>query len=481
MVAARAVTASVAAVEMVRAKPTGAACIALAEVGTLIVREHIAAGLENPTKNFHRNSIDGGGALSKFRFMLKSHINSNRNGIVFPPFLASGFWPVLLLVLGLLVGPWLSVSATENDDRYFRIYGLIEQGDNLSKGGQTERAKAKYVEAEKALKELKQLYPTYNPKLVTARLTYLADKIAVLAKPPVVAMEANVISEPAAAVKAIVPGQPQVKLLEAGAEPRKVFRLQAKPMDTQKSKMTAKISMGISAPEMPGQTMKMPAINMSATVTTKSVTAEGDVNYELVIEEVGVASDSDMPPEVAEGMKSSLAAMKGLVIAGTVTDRYYTKKIEAKIPPGTDAQTREGMEQMKDSFANTEFMLPEEAIGVGAKWEIKEKAKKQGMTIDQVTRHELVSVAGDSFATKSSTTQSAANQKIPNPIMPTLKADMTKMTGSATGTSTADLTKILPSQATSDEQVEINMAINAGGKKQVMTMKTETRATLESD
>lgn len=449
--------------------------------GVAHFQEYIVAGWENPTSNFYFYSIDGGGALSKFRFMLKSHINSNRDGIVFPSFLASRFWPVLFLILGLLVGPLLSASATENDDRYFQIYGLIEQGDTLSKGGQTEKAKAKYVEAEKALKELKQLYPTYNPKLVAARLTYLADKIAVIAKPPVTAVEANTATQTAAGVKAVVSGQPQVKLLDAGAEPRKVFRIQTKAGDVQKATMTVQISMGMNAPDMPGGQIKMPAMKLKMVATTKSVSAEGDINYEMLLEDVEVVSDASVMPQMADAIKESLKGVKGLVVAGTITERGFSKKVEAKIPSGVDAQSRESLEQMKQSFANTAFLLPEEAVGVGARWEIKDKVKAQGMTIDQATKHELISVAGDVLTTKSSITQSAANQKIAYPLMPTLKVDMTKMTGTATGSTTVDVAKIMPLKMSSHDQSEVNMAMNAGGKKQMMTTKTDTNISLEGE
>jgi hypothetical protein len=139
------------------------------------------------------------------------------------------------------------------------------------------------------------------------------------------------------------------------------------------------------------------------------------------------------------------------------------------------------MEQMKQSLANATFLLPEEAIGVGARWEVKEKLKEQGMTMDQVTRQELTAIDGDALTTKMTVTQSAANQKIANPLIPALKVDMTKMTGAATGSMLFNVGKILPVKMTMDDHSEINMAINAGGKKQAMAMKTDTNVSLESE
>lgn len=412
--------------------------------------------------------------------MFKPYICSRPYGGV-SRYLTSCFWPVLLVVIGLWSGSVISAAGTENDDRYFRIYGLIEQADGLSKSGQNERAKTKYTEAEKALKELKQLYPTYNPKLVTARLTYLAEKILVLSKPAEPAGETNEVSQTSAAVKMAVPGQPQVKLLEAGAEPRKVLRLQAQAADTQKIKLVVRMKMGVVAPEMPSEMMTLPPMSLAATLTTKEVTGAGDALVEIVIDEAGVLQEAAAPAVAVKEMEQQVASLKGLIMIGTVTDRYFTKKIEAQIPAGVSAEKRESLEKIKEAFANADFILPEEAVGVGAKWELKKKTKEQGMNIDETIRHELVSIEGKKLVVKSTTIQSAANQKISNPIMPALKVDMTKMTGAASETATIDLTKTLPVKATADERSEINMSVNAGGKKQAMTMKHESHSTMDSE
>lgn len=384
---------------------------------------------------------------------------------------------MLLVLLGLR-----PALAAENDDRYFKIYGLIEKGDALDKAGQIEKAKAKFVEAEAALRELKQHYPTYNTKLVASRLNYLAEKIDVLSKPAAaVEEEIETVKPSAVATKPRLPGEPQVKVIATGAEPRQVLRLQAQAGSKQKLKMTVRMKMGVVAPEIPSEMMSMPAINLAATVTTKEVSPEGEAQIEIVIDEAGVSKDPAAPAEAVQEMEKQMTGLKGLTMTGAVTDRYFTRTLEAKIPAGTSADQREGMEEMKDAFANAEFLLPEVALGVGAKWEIKKKTKQQGMTIDETIRHELISLDGGKMVVKSTTTQSAANQKISNPIMPELKVDMTKMTGTAIETATIDLTQMLPIKAEVEEKTEINMSLNNGGKKQAMVMKTETQSSMEAE
>ena len=183
---------------------------------------------------------------------------------------------------------------------------------------------------------------------------------------------------------------------------------------------------------------------------------------------------------MAEAMKAALGTVKGMVVANTITDRGASKKVEVKYPAGADPTARQSMEQMKDSFMNAQVVLPEEAVGPDAKWEIKQKIKTQGMTIDQKVTQHLVSVEENVLTMESLIEQSAANQKVANPAMPQLKVDLTKLTGSSKGQMTVDLSKILPTAATIDGGAEMLMSAGSGAQAASMTMKTEASIKIEA-
>src|ERR1035441_10832463 len=100
--------------------------------------------------------------------------------------------------------------------------------------------------------------------------------------------------------------------------------------------------------------------------------------------------------------------------------------MEFKGPSGVDAQTRQVMDQMRDSFSSIAAPLPEEAVGPGARWEAKIPIKSQGMTIDHTGTSELVSIEGDRLTTKSTFTKRASNQKVESPAMPAASASVPK-------------------------------------------------------
>ena len=84
-----------------------------------------------------------------------------------------------VLVLG---GGALPVRAQSPEDRYLRAYALLEEADKLKNGGQAPSAVTKYLEAQVALKGLREAYPEWNTKLVAYRLEDIAGKLEPLTR-----------------------------------------------------------------------------------------------------------------------------------------------------------------------------------------------------------------------------------------------------------------------------------------------------------
>jgi len=382
-------------------------------------------------------------------------------------------WVLVVLLMAL----W-PARAESPDDQYLRIYGLIEQADALAAKGQAAPALAKYREAQFALHSFQKDNLDWNTKLVAYRFKYLADQVAALsAKPsaPAGTPPAQPGAKGAASASTL-----QVKLLEPGTEPRKVLRLHPKPGDKQAVTLSMKTATEIAMGEMPSQAIKMPRIKLTWDLTVKSVSAEGDIAYELIVRDASVAEEPGTMPQVAEALTSTLAKIKGISGAGTMSDHGFSQGLEMKVPPGADPKTRQVIDQMKELFYGAVVPLPEEAAGVGARWEAKMPIKSQGMTIDQTTTCELVSIEGERLVVKSAVAQHAANQKMQLPTMPGLKLDLKKMTGKGAGETTVDLGQLLPSAATADLHSDLSLGMNTGGQTQSMTMKTDMNLRLEA-
>jgi tetratricopeptide (TPR) repeat protein len=80
-----------------------------------------------------------------------------------------------------LAGPLL-MQGQSADDKYLRVYGLLEQAERLNEAGQTRSAVTKYLEAQVALKELQQAHSGWNAKLVEYRLEDISARLELLTK-----------------------------------------------------------------------------------------------------------------------------------------------------------------------------------------------------------------------------------------------------------------------------------------------------------
>jgi hypothetical protein len=385
------------------------------------------------------------------------------------------------ILLGLLLLLAAPARAEVADDDYLAIYTVMDQADTLNAHGQTAPAHAKYLEAWKALSQFQRDNPNWNPKIVSYRLNNLAEKIAATSGTPPASTAAAAAPSATGASPAVAPAaKSPVKLLDAGSEPRTVLRLHPTVGDKQTMTMTMKIGMDMSASSTPVPATDIPGIVMSIDVEVQNIAANGNITYTLAFNDTTLAADPNTQPAVAAAMKTALAGLSGLTGTGEMTDRGVVKKMEMKLPAGAPAALSQTIGQMKDSLSSSSTPLPEEAVGPGARWEYQTHPKAQGMTLDQTIGFELVSVDGDHVNLRSTITQTAANQKIQNPSVPTVKMDLTKLAGSGSGTSVLDLGKIIPISGTLDEKTEMVMGMTVGQQKQTMDMKMDINVAIES-
>jgi hypothetical protein len=224
--------------------------------------------------------------------------------------------------------------------------------------------------------------------------------------------------------------------------------------------------------------MKIPEITMPAELTVKNVSAQGEIQYELVMGEPTVANEPAGDPQVAEAIKASFASVKGTTAQGRMSSRGLNK-VEMKMPAGATAQTRQSVDQTREMLMTMSMPLPEEPIGPGAKWEVKLPIKSQGLTIDQTTIYQLVSADGEQLTVKATVEQRAANQKMQHPALALMKADLTKMTGTGNADLKLNLAQVLP-HGTAAMKTDLAMAVNVGNQKQVANMKSDVNVRVES-
>ena len=110
----------------------------------------------------------------------------------------------LMLAAGLGLLLQAVIAAEDLNDRFVRIYNLIQQADALNETGRDDQAREKYLEAQAELKTLRKAHPDWNETVVGFRLEYVAKKLKPLAQevqPPGQSSTTKEPESPAAAVE----------------------------------------------------------------------------------------------------------------------------------------------------------------------------------------------------------------------------------------------------------------------------------------
>jgi hypothetical protein len=228
------------------------------------------------------------------------------------------------------------------------------------------------------------------------------------------------------------------------------------------------------------QTMPTRQVKLQATMLPKEVKDGGATAFEVTLSAARMEVDGDVPPEVLAKENNTFQMMTGAVFFATMNDRYLTREAGVKATPGATREIRASLEEMKDAFTETDLILPEEAIGIGARWQVRQSKMVNGLTVNKVLVHELVAVADAVLTIKTTGTETAPKQKAPASIFPGLKADQVEYRGSSEEQVILDLTKIMPIKSTQTAKSELMMHIKAGKESATLTLKGENLATMET-
>jgi hypothetical protein len=256
-----------------------------------------------------------------------------------------------------------------------------------------------------------------------------------------------------------------------GAAPKKALRY-AIPAG-QKSSMDLTINIGMSMNvagiAMP---MDMPGMKMTAETAVTNVDPNGDITYTLAFTGLTIDAAANANPAVAaafQGAAANITSMKG---TSTITSRGVTKSSKMEVGDPTMQQM---LGQMTSTIENLSNPFPEEAVGVGAKWEVRQAVVAGGQTSFVKTEYELVAFDATTVTLKTKMEQTAPPQPVSNAALPPgTEIALEKLTGSGTGTTRISLNSLVPTVEMNSTIVS-SMVMSMGGATQPvstdMTMK----------
>lgn len=273
------------------------------------------------------------------------------------------------------------------------------------------------------------------------------------------------------------PEQPTVTLVDAGADPKAELRYDIPVGMAQGTTMSMKMdsSQTMNGMAMPSQAIPEIRTPFSVKVDERS---GADTKYQITMGEMEVVDDGSVPKQMIDMMRSMFAGTGGTVLRGVFDTRGVHKDIQIDTPNDAGPAMREQMSQSADSMKQMSMPLPEEAVGIGAKWTVEKEVESNGMKMKQTATCTLKERTGGTIVLDVKIHQSADPQAITNPQAPQMEIHLDALEGTGQGTMKIDLARMMPRESTMESSTKISMTVQ--GVQRIdqtmhMTMKLESR------
>lgn len=276
----------------------------------------------------------------------------------------------------------------------------------------------------------------------------------------------------------------QIQLLTAGTQPRQPLRLNPQANIKQLITMTMNMDMAMTFAGQAAPKIKTPATVMKMEVLVTQVDANGDIHSKFTYTEGDVVADPAVAPEIRESVRSGIKKMEGL--SGTlITDnRGQIKSSKIILPENVDPLSKNFLEQISNSLNQMSSPMPEEAVGIGAKWRVSSQLKIGAINMNQSAVYELVSLK-DNIASLNITVEQQANaQEVTLPGIPAGSASVSlkSLTSQGQGQMTLPLSSIMPTSSTISMGSQSEMSIKEpnSGKETIIGTQMTMQMNLES-
>ncbi|MDP9152323.1 MAG: hypothetical protein M3O36_20550, partial [Myxococcota bacterium] len=237
-----------------------------------------------------------------------------------------------------------------------------------------------------------------------------------------------------------------VTLLEAGRSPRGKLRYTWHAQQGEQLAMDLRTSASTSMPGAAEQTaVPLPPVHIVVAIDPQSVSTEGDLHYAWRVSSATVLDESSAPSPVVSGMRAEVSAVEHLAGTSIVTSRGLAKEVNVDRTTVTDAgATGQMVEQVRQTLRDVAAPLPEEEVGVGARWQKQSELDARETRITQTETFALREWQATHGALDDSLAQSAPPQTLRAPGTAPAQARMESMLASGNASVRFDLSRLVP-------------------------------------
>ncbi len=192
-------------------------------------------------------------------------------------------------------------------------------------------------------------------------------------------------------------------------------------------------------------TMDLPLMKLTADMAVTAVAPNGDITYDVAFTGMTAEAAPGMDPSLAAMMQGAADGITALKGSATISDRGVSRTTTINVDKITDPNLKQTLSAVANSLEGMSMPMPEEAVGVGAKWEVRQASKAAGAQTFQKIECELASVDAQGATIRVKLEQTAPPQGITNSALPAGSVvNIEKLAGTGTGTIALRFNSLIP-------------------------------------
>jgi hypothetical protein len=280
--------------------------------------------------------------------------------------------------------------------------------------------------------------------------------------------------------------RPVITLLDPGAEPRRPLRYRLAPGAEEILVMRTEMTVATRVDGTPLSSVDYPPVVMTLRLRVMNRDRDendaahvpGQARYEFALEAVDVEDAPGVQPEVVAAMRRHFQEVTGMTGSADIDARGFNWNARMQHPRGQARDTTPAIRQMVDSASQgmdrMSAPLPEEPVGRGARWELRQTIEQNDVTLQQRTLVELVELDGQRGVLTTQITQRADRQPMTITGMPAGAAELLALDSTGSGRLQFDLDRLVP-RSTLAMRSDYGVRVKTEGEPQTIETHVEMR------
>jgi len=275
-----------------------------------------------------------------------------------------------------------------------------------------------------------------------------------------------------------------VSVLDAGRGPKRPLRYTVPADYRARMNMDMTMSMAASVDGATMPAMALPTIRASADVAVTGVSPTGEITYALSSTAMSLPN-GDEGDLTAMAFAALNADFRKITATATISDRGIVNDLQVDTSRAFGPQLNPLLESLRVSLNSLSVPLPNETVGLGARWQVRLTANLNSVIAFQTLECELTALDTTSATIETRLLQKGPPQPVDDPSLPKgANAFMESMLGLGSGTIQVAFAELVP-VSVSELKNTVNMAVTGGVETERMsfatTMRTEVRPAQRTD